>query len=241
MSKRKFLVAAVLVAILLMAGIGGAVVLAQGPTPTPGTTPSTQGSAPTLVQLYLQALAQKLGITVDKLQSAMTSAQSDALDQAVKQGLLTQTQADRLKQRNAILGVPFGGLGRGAANNVYAMIQQAGLDAAAKTLGMTSADLTTALRTQTLLQLAQSKNVDVTKLRTAIADAEKAAIDQAVKDGKLTQTQADALKANLKPENIDLNRRGFGMLGGLNQPGFPGRGMPFNGRGMPGNGRFGRR
>jgi hypothetical protein len=119
---------------------------------------------------------------------------------------------------------------------------------------MSSADLTTALRNrQTLLGLAQSKNVDVTKLRTAISDAEKAAVDQAVKNGQLTQAQGEALKANLAPNNIDLNRGlffGNGLGRGRNSNGMgpgmgpsmgpgmgPGGMMPFGGMGPQGRGR----
>ena len=81
------------------------------------------------------------------------------------------------------------------------------LDAAAETLGMTSTDITTAMRGgKTVLDLAREKNVDETKLRTAIADAEKAALDQALQNGKVTQAQADELSAKIKPENIDLAR-----------------------------------
>ncbi|MGE5264279.1 MAG: hypothetical protein ACM3S0_12930, partial [Acidobacteriota bacterium] len=80
------------------------------------------------------------------------------------------------------------------------------------------------------------------KLRTAIADAEKAALDQAVKDGKITQAQADSLKTNLTPDNIALNRRGlvfpFGS-GGFGPGNLPGRGG-FGPGNMPGRG-FGRR
>jgi hypothetical protein len=113
--------------------------------------------------LYWQSLAQKLGTTVDKLQQATTDARKDALDQAVKQGLLTQAQADRMSQR-----------ARGVA--ALASVATARLDAAAKTLGMSTSDLTTALRGgKTLLDLAREKNVDATKLRTAIADAENLA------------------------------------------------------------------
>ncbi len=218
----KLIVAGVLVFVLFTAGVGGTIVLAQGPTPTPPAQSGRLGWA----QLYLQALAQKLGITVDKLQQAQTDARKDAITQAVKQGLLTQAQADAMLNRmqNALPGTP------GQRADARTIIANAELDAAAKTLGMTTADLTTALRTKTLLTLAQEKNVDVTKLRTAIADAEKAALDQAVKDGKLTQAQADALKANIKPENIDLNRRSFGLL--------PGRFNMPDGRAP---GRFGRR
>jgi hypothetical protein len=210
-----------------------------------------------LTDLFWQAFAQRLGITVDKAQQAATDARKDALSQAVKQGLLTQSQADAALQRlqNAGPGSLFGGFGFGhgrfgtAQNDVYTSIRNAGLDAAAKTLGMSTSDLNTALRSKTLLTLAQEKNVDVTKLRTAIADAEKAAIDQAVKDNKLTQAQADSLKAGLTPDNIDLNRGfGHGPFHGVPGQGFgPGmNGMgPMNqfGGGMGGffGGRGGRR
>ena len=207
--KMKWVIASLLVFGLLVAGIGGTVALAQGPTP-PAQTGKTFGD------LYLQALAQKLGTTVDKLQQAATDARKDALTQAVKEGLLTQAQADALLQRQLTWGLPFGDLGRGgftSATNPRTIIATAELEAAAKAFGMTTADLTTALKTKTLLDLAREKNVDVTKLRTAIADAEKAALDQAVKDGKLSQAQADALKANIKPENINLTQRFAG-----NQP-----------------------
>lgn len=245
--KVRFVVMGALLIALLAVGVGGTLVLAQGPTTTPTApsatgTPSTSGApatqSKTLSDLFWQAFAQRLGITVDKAQQAETDARKDALTQAVKQGLLTQAQADAALQRlqNAGPGGMFGMFGRGgvgnAQNNVYATIRSAGLDAAAKTLGMSTSDLNTALQSKTLLTLAQEKNVDVTKLRTAIADAEKAAIDQAVKDSKLTQAQADSLKAGLTPDNIDLNR------GGLRGPSFgqPGRGF---GPGMNGMGRNG--
>lgn len=186
----KWILAGLLVTTLMMAGIGSGIALAQGPTPTPPKT---------WMELYWQTLAQKLGTTVEKLQQAIKDARKEAATEGVKQGLLTQRQADRITGATA-----------------PATIANAGLEAAAKTLGMTTDALTTALRSgKTLLDLAREKNVDVTKLRTAIADAEKAAIDQLVKDGKLTQAQADKLKANLKPENIDLlrNRWGIGVPG----------------------------
>jgi hypothetical protein len=226
-SKVKFIAAGALVLGLLVAGIGGTVVLAQG------STPQSQSGVKTLADLFWQALAQKLGTTVDKVKQAETDAHKDAITQGVAQGLLTQTQADGMLQRlqNGTLDGPFGGRGPGGPfGGTSAAIATAELDAAAKALGLTSADLKTALQTKTLLGLAQEKSVDVTKLRTAIADAEKAAIDQAVKNGTLSQTQADALKANIKPENIDLlhglpgmSPRGPEGQGAPNRPGGPGR------------------
>jgi hypothetical protein len=211
-NKGKLIVAGVLVCALLIAGIGGTIAFAQGPA----------GTGNTFENLYLSTLAQKLGTTLDKLQQAMTEARKDAASQAVKQGLMTQAQADQMLQRES-------------GRNVQQAIADARFAAAAKTLGMTTSDLTTALQAKTLLTIANEKQVDVTKLRTAIADAEKAAIDQAVKDGKLTQAQADTMKANIKPENVDLNRFDVGERGGHNGMGNPdgmgGRGGAPNGTG----------
>lgn len=194
-NKTKWILAGLLVVTLLAVGVGGSVALAQGPKP-----PAAGGAG--WMQLYWDALAKRLGIPVEKLQQAMQDARTDAANEAVKQGLLTQPRADRI-----------------AGKTAGALIAKAGQEAAAKTLGMSTTDLMTALRgRKTLLDLAREKNVDVAKLRAAIADAEKAAVDQAVKDGKLTQAQADTLKANLKPENIDLTR---GRWGGA--PGWAGQ------------------
>jgi uncharacterized protein YidB (DUF937 family) len=222
LSKRKFIIAGALVTVLLVAGIGGTMALAQSPTP------QTASGAKTLVDLFWQALAQKLGTTVDKVKQAETDARKDAITQGVTAGLLTQTQADSMLQRlqNGTLDGPFGGRGPngGPFDGASAAVASAARDAAAKALGISSADLTTALQTKSLLTLAQEKNVDVTTLRTAIANAEKAALDQAVKDGTLSQAQADALKANIKPENIDLTHGlpGASPRGGPGGPNRPG-------------------
>lgn len=232
----------VLVLILLGAGIGSTIVLAQGPTVTPtppaaGTTPTppATGATPTpaaprtLSDLYWRILAQKFGMTVERLQQTLTEARREAITEAVRQGIITQAQADRLLQQlqNTRPGTVFDNFrGRGKAanplNDVRVAVNTAAVDAAARTLGMTGGDLTTALRGgKTLLDLAREKNVDVARLRTAIADAQKAALDQAVRDGKLTQAQADALKARITPENVDLNRRSLDWpLGGQLKPGL---------------------
>ncbi len=226
LNKKKILVAGVLVVALLAAGIGGVVVLAQSPTPN--------GKA-NFAQLFLQALASRLGTTTDKLQQAMTDARKDAINNAVTQGLITQAQANQMLQRlqNAPAGkAPFGfgfpgGLGKGpmSPRPGFAMGAARGfmspdvLEAVAKTLNMNPADVTTALRGgKTLADLAKSQNVDPTKVQQAIADAEKAAIDRAVTDGLMTQANANALKAQIDPTKIDLTKPGLGFGG------FPGRG-----------------
>jgi hypothetical protein len=204
LSKTKIVVASIVVIGLLAVGVGGAVVLAQGPTPTP---PGAKFG-----QLYLQALATRLGTTLSNLQQAMAGARTDAINNAVKQGLITQAQADKMLQRlqnpPPAGNRPQPGQGFGVMRGFFGADV---LEAVAKVLNMNPADVTSALRGgKTLADLAKSQNVDPSKVQGAIADAEKAALDRAVTDGLITQDRANTLKANIDPSKIDLSRPRFG-------------------------------
>jgi hypothetical protein len=63
-------------------------------------------------QAILGNAAKRLNVTPDKLRDALAAAQDDQLDQMVKDGTLTQKQADaikaRRKQSGRVLGGPFG-------------------------------------------------------------------------------------------------------------------------------------
>lgn len=79
---------------------------------------------------------------------------------------------------------------------------QVELEAAAKVLGMTTDELSTALQSgKTLEQLATDKKVDIQKVKDAIQAAHvteiRASIQQALKDGKITQANADWLLEGL--------------------------------------------
>ena len=231
LSKTKILVAGALVVALLVLGVGGAVVLAQGPTPTP-----PKGGRTGWGQLYLQALANQLGTTVDKLQQAMTNARKDAINAAVTQGLITQAQADKMLQRlqNPPTpqpgGIPFrAGKAFGAMRGLFGPDV---IEAVANVLKMQPADVTSALRSgKTLADLAKTQNVDPSQVQQAIANAEKAALDRAVKDGLMTQANADALKAKIDPSKIDLSSPRWGGARPQGRGGFYGLGR---------FGRFGR-
>jgi ribosomal protein S20 len=201
-SKNKLIVAGVLALALLGLGVGGALVFAQGPTTNP-----PQGKAG-LAQLYLQSLASKLGITSDKLQQTMKDANQDALNQAVKNGLITQDQADKLKDR--LQNAPPGPMlpGAGKLGPAIQVARQTAVNGAAKALGMKPEDVVSALQGgKTLADLAKEKGVTEDKVKQAMIDAEKAAIDQAIKDGKITKDRGDQLKSKLDPSKIDLSRK----------------------------------
>ncbi len=80
----------------------------------------------------------------------------------------------------------------------------------AKSLNLSPADLVTQLRGgKTLADVARAQNVEQAMVKQAIIDARKAEIEHQVTGGLLTQAQANALEANLTPNNIDLTRMGF--------------------------------
>jgi len=110
-------------------------------------------------------------------------------------------------------GGPDGGRGLG----------QVELEAAAKVLGMTTDELSTALQSgKTLDQLAQDANVDVQAVKDAIQAAHvtemRSRIQQAVTDGKITQENADWLLEGLDKGFIGVPGA-FGF-GGPHGPGF---------------------
>jgi hypothetical protein len=86
----------------------------------------------------------------------------------------------------------------------------------AEKLGISVEDLNARLaKGETMAQIASSKGLTVEQFRTLMTDARAQAIDQAVKDGTLTQAQADW-----------MNQRGAGQMAGN------GRGMRGGMRGM---------
>jgi len=118
----------------------------------------------------------------------------------VSSGRLTQSQADDilagLKQhitaRVNSTGPPGGPHGRGGPHGDLA--------AAAGYLGLSESDLMTQLQSgKTLAQIAgATTGKSKAGLVAALVAAEKAHLNEAVKDGHLTQAQADAMAANLE-------------------------------------------
>ena len=140
---------------------------------------------------------------------------TDALAGLVGDNTLTQDQADAVARTLADAMPPGGPGGRGPGLG--------DITAAAKSLDMTEADLTTALSSgQTLAEVADDQGVSVDRL---LADLEKAAtdhIEHGVADGELSQAQADAMTASLTDHLADLVngvRPGHGAFGPGQGPG----------------------
>jgi len=112
-------------------------------------------------------LADALGITAEDLQAAQQQATEAGIDQAVADGLITEAQAELIKEHGSrIMGMlgnfgHFGGV--------------AGIDHEAL--------------------LADALGISVEELQDAQSEAKDATLAQAVEDGKITQEQVDEMNA----------------------------------------------
>ena len=134
-----------------------------------------------------------LATTVGTEAAAGVTSRVDRITQAlaglVTDGTIDQAQADLVAQTLAESGLGgHGGPGRGGP----------GLEAAATALGITEAELRTALHGgATLAQVAAGEGVGVDTLVAALVEAERTRVAQAVADGRITQAQADERLADV--------------------------------------------
>jgi polyhydroxyalkanoate synthesis regulator phasin len=192
-SHRKKIVA--LIAVLVVVVGAGAAIGATG-----ALSPKEESQA------VVDDAAKQLGITPNQLTAALKQALKNRVDAAVAAGRLTQAQGNELKARIDAGDAPllgFGGPGFGHHGGPHGM--HAGLDAAADYLGLTEAQLHTALSNgKTLAQVAKSKGKSVDGLVAAMVAEKKAELAAAVKAGRLTQAQANAIQSDLKARITDM-------------------------------------
>jgi hypothetical protein len=206
--KRKLTIGAVGATLLGVAG-GGAY----------AATSNSSSSTSDPAQAFLNDVANRLHVSVGDLQAALKGAASDQIDQLVKDGKLTQAQADKIKQRiqrgkgplvagpfvapgRFFLG-PLGGMDRGGPFLIKPFF--GGLDAAAKYLGLTDAQLRQKLFSgKSLADIAKAQNKSVDGLKTAIKNQLKSQLDKAVSAKKITQAQENKVLANVDSRLDDI-------------------------------------
>lgn len=197
--RTKFSIAIAVVAVLLASGVFAVVASAQTPTPPTDSKPG---------DVFWATLAAKLNMSQDTLKSAFRDAAKAVVADGVKTGRLKQEQADKLDERIDKLPLDKAPLPvLPSRQKSRAAIHKVMLDSAANTLGLSPRDLAGQLRDGlTLGQIAQQRGVDPNKVRAAMLSVPTARIDEAVKNGKLTQDKAAELKARLEKQ-VDLNKR----------------------------------
>jgi hypothetical protein len=201
----------------LAAGVTGLLVLGGGGAAYAVTKSNDNGR-----QAFLGDVAKRLNVTPDQLNSALKGAFADRLDAAVKAGKLTQAQADKIKKQVQQNGGPpgFGGgfraFGAGAGPHFFHRGGpggpiHAGIDAAAKYLGLTDQQLLDKIKSgKSLADIAGDKNKPVDGLKSAIKGSVKSDLDSDVKAGRLTQSQENDILGKLDSRLDQLvNHKGF--------------------------------
>jgi hypothetical protein len=238
MKRTSLIITAALVAGLAL-GVGfGPSVAGNASAQTPSASASTSTSTSpisTLRDLFLDNLAEALGIDRTALDSAIVTAGNTTADEAVANGTLTPQQGDALKERVQSGDFGFlggrGGPGRhggpgGHGGGVRIPgVKDAIVAAAAQTLNLTEDELVTQLRGgQTLAQIAEAQGTTEQAVVDAALAAAKTELDAAVANGTVTQAQADAVYTQLQERGANLF---FGGRGGR------GRHHEHNGENVP--------
>jgi hypothetical protein len=159
-------------------------------------------------QEVLADAAKRLNVTPEKLRDALAAAQDAQIDQAVKDGDLTQKQADAIKKARKssghVLGPPLGphlhkrgrllmpggpGPVPGPGGKGFGM-RHGLLGDIAEALGTTQAKLFEQLRAgKSIADVAKANGKSMADVRAAVKAGVKSRLDKAVKAGDLTQKQ----------------------------------------------------
>lgn len=180
-------------------------------------------------QAFLNDAAKRLDVTPAQLEAALRGAYDARIDAAVAAGKITKEQAEAMKKRSQEGGLPLfrggrhgsfggpghhGGFGRGAKS----------LAGAATYLGLTEAKLRAELEAgKTLAEIAKAQGKAVAGLKAALKADAKTKLDAAVKNGRITQAQANELLSRLDER---LDGMIAGKLGGRGHHGGSGWGGP---------------
>ena len=191
--------------LLLTMAVVGALAVAAVAVVGVGAQTGTPTASPTGTPLdkLFEKVAGKLGITQDQLTNAVKSSETELIDEALANGIITQDRADKLKERIAssdhIILPGMGRHGRGGGCHEAG----AALDVAAGVLGIDKEELMNDLRNgQSLAEIAQAQGKNVDDFKAALLDSAHQKLNDLVGQGKLTQDKADKMFQRLS-DNID--------------------------------------
>ena len=189
----------------------------------------------------IDAAAKALNLTTEQLLDKLSDGKTTIADVAEQQHVDLQTVTDAMEAvakqdiQNLVnnplpvppKGFPGGGPGmHGGFGFVFGLpgVKDA-LDPVAKALGITTDELQNDLRNgKSIADIAKEKNVDLNTIVDELVKEAQSRFDDAVKDGKLSQDQADRFEARLKERITDLLNRGLPT--GLGDFGFRFHGGP---------------
>ncbi|GAC1447364.1 MAG: hypothetical protein PVSMB4_02600 [Ktedonobacterales bacterium] len=214
--------------LLLVGGVLGAAVVVAGPVfaanQSSGARTSVTATGPAkYCQIYEQTLESKLNVSQQQLESANQAAINAALAQAVKDGKITQNQANMIQQKVAAHGTNVcANLARLAGGHrgdhgsrdfgpALKQARQAVVNAVATKLNLAPdtlrADITGG---QSIVTLAGQHGVNQSTLNATILAAVKTQADAAVKNGQLTSEQESQALTFITAQ---INAGHYGIVG----------------------------
>ncbi len=210
--------ALLLLCILFGAFFAGPLLASARNGQTTATAASTPAATNPYCQQYLQDLAKRLGVSVSTLQQDKLAAAEDVLAQLVKDGKLTQNQANQIKQRleshQACTDKGRGLWGRGAKMQSLKQYLPDIATQVAQGLHISSTQLMSQLQSgKSLSDIAAAQGVSSTQLQTIVTNAIQSAVNKAVSDGNLTQQQATNIMQMLQKNPGAFNRLLNGHFG----------------------------
>ena len=180
-------------ALSIAVGAGGAIAASTGS--------SSNGPS------FLSRVAGHLGISTQKLEEATKAAAIDQVDADLKAGRITKAQADELKARIRRGNAPFlfGGPHRFGGPGRLHHAPFGHISAAADYLGLTVPALLERLSSgQSLAEIAKAQDKSVDGLKKAMVADAKGRLDQAVKNGMLSEAQAKEALSEIEARIDDL-------------------------------------
>ena len=194
-----------------LAAVAGVIALGAGALGGVAQAQEVPEEGSSFHELYQEALAEKLGVTVEELQAAQEAARTDMIDDALASGRITEEQAERL--RNAEPGEGRRGFSQRVRHGIGNVV-----GSAAEILGLTTDEVRAGYSEgQSLNDMAAEQGV--TDLEAQLVSKLTADIAAKVADGSITQEQANRLLENLaeKVGNIvdhEGGKDGGGRFGG---------------------------
>jgi hypothetical protein len=166
----------------------------------------------------IERAAQQLRVSPEALRDALGDAQDAELDDAVREGRLTQEQADALKARRRQSGRVLGALGgrghhrdgpRGGRGLVRGVLGDA-----AQALGITREQLHDRLHAgETLAAIAKAEGKSLADVKAAVRRAVETRLDAEVRAGRLADARRDALLARFDEHFDRLATQGLPRRG----------------------------
>src|SRR6187397_2555349 len=156
-------------------------------------------------EAIIKDAAGQLGVQPSQPSDALKKAYENRIDAAVAAGRLTKAQGDAIKAQIEAGNVPLALPGIGFRNGPGFGHDMRGLSAAADYLGLKESDLAAKLESgKSLADIAKDQGKSVDGLVNALVNDAKTHLNQAVKDGHVTQAQADQILSQIKEHITDF-------------------------------------